>query len=81
MTKKINWKIETTYLKNLESFNNKIRKIALEIENVEVVDLYNYCNTTRAGMRPYADDAIHPNAEGMKLVSDCFIDALFKKYV
>ena len=53
---------EITYTQNLEKFNDKIRQIAKEIENVEVVDLFKYCNMTRIEMRPYANDAIHPNA-------------------
>lgn len=72
---------EATYTQNLEMFNNKIRQIASEIDNVEVVDLFAFCNMTRAEMRAYANDAIHPNAAGMKLIADCFMDALYKAYV
>ena len=62
-------------------FNNKIRQIAEEIENVELVDLFNYYNMTRVESQAYTSDFLHPNTAGMKLISDCFIDALYKKYV
>ncbi len=72
---------EDAYIKNLEMFNNKIRQIANEIDNVEVVDLFNYFNETRNGMHVYANDAIHPNAVGMKKIADYFLDTLYKTFI
>ena len=72
---------ENLYQQNLEKFNNKIRQIAEEIKNVELVDLFNYYNMSRMEAQAYANDSLHPNTAGMKLISDCFIDALYKNYV
>ena len=72
---------ENLYQQNLEKFNNKIRQIAEEIKNVELVDLFNYYNMSRMEAQAYANDSLHPNMAGMKLISDCFIDALYKAYI
>ncbi len=71
---------EVAYTQNLQRFNDKIRQIAAEINNVEVVDLFEYCNMTRAEMHAFANDAIHPNAAGMNLISNCFISTLITSY-
>ena len=71
---------EAEYLTNLEKLNDQIRQIAKENPNVEVVDLYSSLNFTRESIIPYTGDGLHPNAEGMRLISNCFIRALYKKF-
>lgn len=71
---------EAEYLTNLEKLNDQIRQIAKENPNVEVVDLFSSLNFTRESIKPYTGDGLHPNAEGMRLISNCFIRALYKKF-
>ena len=72
---------EAQYQKNLEQFNQVIRDIASETEGVEVVDLFRSLNFTRETIKPYTADSLHPNAKGMRLISNCFIRALYNKFV
>ena len=63
----------------MEAFNTVIEETA-KTYNCTLVDLYydsgmNFTNTNK-----YTGDGLHPNAEGMDLITDVFIDALIEKY-
>lgn len=68
----------------LEQFNDVIRNIANYYgDRVNVVDLYNDSGITTSNYTDYCDDSeeLHPNPEGMDLITNTFIDALESKYL
>ena len=62
-------------------YNAIIENIA-EMNGCGFVDLYNKSGITAENFADYmADGDLHPNYDGMDLITQCFIDALMKKYV
>ena len=59
----------------LEEYNNVICYIADYFE-AKVVDLYNDSGITAEILDYCMSDGLHPNAEGMDLITDCFINAI-----
>lgn len=63
----------------LEAYNAVIEEVA-DTYGCTVVDLYNESGMTLATCDRYTGDGLHPNAEGMELIMNVFIDALTEKY-
>ncbi len=63
----------------LEGFNDAIR-YASEYFDCELVDIYNDSGINAENLSVYTSDGLHPLANGMDLISDCFEKALIKAY-
>lgn len=64
----------------IQQINAEIVKIAGEF-GCTVVDLYNDSGINIINSGGYMYDYLHPNAKGMDLVTECFLDALYNNYV
>ena len=70
-------------ISDLEKYNDIITKIANKY-GCTIVDLYNDSGITNANKTSYMGDgnqALHPNALGMDLITECFWNVLYNKYV
>ena len=64
----------------LEVYNDAIREIAAEKE-CGLVDLFANSGITAETLSIYTGEGLHPNAEGMDLITKCFEKVLIKKYL
>ncbi len=62
---------------SIDIYNETVEKIA-DHYDCAVVDLYN--SDLSHNFEKHTLDNLHPNRSGMKIMSECFIDALIKKY-
>lgn len=62
-----------------ESFNDIIRAVA-EHYGLPVVDIYNDSGINSDTATTYTIDRCHPNAVGMDLITECFINAMIQYY-
>ncbi|MBQ9729464.1 MAG: SGNH/GDSL hydrolase family protein, partial [Clostridia bacterium] len=63
----------------LNKYNNVIRSLA-EHFNLPVVDLHSELGITYYNYDAYYLDEIHPNALGMKLIADEFVETMYEYY-
>ncbi len=73
---------EDDYQAALDKYNTVIRSIAQDNRKIEVVDLARKYHFTRDEFKPYAlPDNLHPNERGMRLMSNAFLEELYRVYV
>ena len=73
---------EDDYQAALDKYNTVIRSIAQDNRNIELVDLARKYHLTRDEFKPYAlPDSLHPNERGMRLMSNAFLEELYRVYV
>ena len=74
--------VEEDYQAALDKYNTVIRSIALDNRKIEVVDLSRKYHLSRDEFKPYAlQDSLHPNERGMRLMSNAFLEELYRVYV
>jgi lysophospholipase L1-like esterase len=68
------------YLYN-KILKNIVDEYTIKNNNVLFIDMYNESGITASNQENYTKDGLHPNTEGYKLVSQCIIENLNKKFI
>lgn len=72
------WRENTLANSELQLYNEVIRNSIKSYDNCHLVDYFNAKIITQYNYMEYTSDGLHPNVEGMQIITNCILDAIYQ---